>query len=168
MWRWVGHLFYHTIQILRLLLGKFLGQRFIKDNDVGLVLIYDIKGTIAGVQMAVSDWFCSTQACVGLFVKIPTSLITGKYYKFSAVKMFNRDTIAGIDVYVLTAYFVNPRTICQPGRVAQRLTTEGTGTGLWLQNGTDPIRDSFPAPLTEADVTGTKWVKGSCFPTMGK
>ena len=55
MWRWVHQLIYRTIQILRLLLGKFLGQRFIKDKDVGLVLIYDIKGTIAGVQMAVSD-----------------------------------------------------------------------------------------------------------------
>jgi hypothetical protein len=36
------------------LLGVFLGQRFIKDNDIGLVLIYDVQGAIAGVQMAVS------------------------------------------------------------------------------------------------------------------
>ena len=34
--------------------GKYLGQRFIKDNDIGLVLIYDVQGTIAGVQMGVS------------------------------------------------------------------------------------------------------------------
>lgn len=36
------------------LLGKYLGQRFIKNNDIGLILIYDVQGTIAGVQMGVS------------------------------------------------------------------------------------------------------------------
>jgi len=130
--------------------GKFLGQRFIKDKDVGLVLIYDIKGTIAGVQMA-----------------IPTSIVPGKYYNFSAQKMFNRDTIVGTDVYVLTAYFVDPKTICQSGRDASRLKKEGTGTGLWLQNGTDPIHDSFQSPLYEKEINKTKWVKGACFPSMG-
>ena len=40
----------------RIFVGQFLGQRFIKNKDVGLILIYDIKGTIAGVQMAVSDF----------------------------------------------------------------------------------------------------------------
>jgi hypothetical protein len=34
--------------------GKFLGQRFIHGDDVGLVLIYDSHGDIAGSQMAVS------------------------------------------------------------------------------------------------------------------
>jgi hypothetical protein len=81
--------------------------------------------------------------------------------------MYNRDTIAGTDVYVLTAYFVDPKTICQSGRDASRLKKDGTGTGLWLQNGTDPIRDSFPTPLHEAETSTTKWVKGACFPTMG-
>ena len=82
--------------------------------------------------------------------------------------MFNQDTIAGTDVYVLTAYFVDPKTICQAGRNAQALKAQGTGTGLWLQNGTDPIRDTFVAPLLETDVASTKWAKGACFPTMGK
>jgi hypothetical protein len=36
------------------LLGKFLGQRFMKDKDIALILLYDTQGTIAGVQMAVS------------------------------------------------------------------------------------------------------------------
>ncbi len=38
----------------RLFVGKFLGQRFIQGKDVGLILIYDSKGMIAGTQMAVS------------------------------------------------------------------------------------------------------------------
>lgn len=37
-----------------LIIGMFLGQRFIKDNDIALVLIYDVEGNIAGVQLAVS------------------------------------------------------------------------------------------------------------------
>ena len=82
--------------------------------------------------------------------------------------MYNRDTINGIDVYVLTAYLVDPKTICQGGRDAQALKAQGTGTGVWLQNGTDPIRDSFAVPLSESDAVSTKWVKGACFPTMGK
>jgi hypothetical protein len=95
-------------------------------------------------------------------------MVNQKYYNFTAQPMFNRDTIAGIDVDVLTAYFVDPKTICQAGRNAQTLKTVGTGNGLWLQNGTDPIRDSFVASLAESDVSSTKWVKGACFPTMGK
>ena len=82
--------------------------------------------------------------------------------------MFNRDTIAGIDVYVLTAYFVDPSTICTAGRDASRLKKEGTGTGLWLQNGTDPIQNSFQSPVQESDIGSTKWVKGACFPSMGR
>lgn len=95
-------------------------------------------------------------------------MITEKYYKFSAQKMFNRDTIAGVDVYILTAYFVDPSTICTSGRDASRLKNEGTGTGLWLQNGTNPIKDSFSVPLYENAANNTKWVKGACFPSMGK
>jgi hypothetical protein len=95
-------------------------------------------------------------------------MVSQKYYKWSSQPMFNQDTINGTDVYVLTAYFIDPKTICQPGRDAQSLKTVGTGGGLWLQNGTDPIRDTFVAPLVESDVVSTKWAKGACFPTLGK
>jgi len=128
--------------------GKFLGSRFIKEKDVGLILIYDSKGDIAGTQLA-----------------IPTSIIT-KYYNFTAQKMFNQDTIVGIDVYILTAYFVDPATICQSDNVPNRKLGE-TGTGLWLQNGPDPIRDSFHSPKDQSGLNSTKWVQGRCFPTMG-
>ncbi|CAF1451014.1 unnamed protein product [Rotaria sordida] len=130
--------------------GKFLGQRYIKGKDVGVILIFDKQGTIAGVQMA-----------------IPTSMITEKTFKFLSQRMFNRDNIVGIDVYILTAYFVDPSTICTSGRDATGLKNEGTGTGLWLQNGTNPISDSVQAPLYESGVSATKWTKGACFPSMG-
>ncbi|UJR07059.1 hypothetical protein I4U23_011347 [Adineta vaga] len=130
--------------------GTFLGQRFIKGNDIGVILIYDIRGTLAGVQMA-----------------LPVSMAKRDLYKFDTVKMFNRDIVAGIDAYVLTAYFVDPRSICGSGRDAALLKIEGMGTGLWLQNGSDPIINSVQAPLYENNVNTTKWVKGSCFPSMG-
>lgn len=90
------------------------------------------------------------------------------YYKFDTQSMFNRDTVAGVDAYVLTAYFVDPSTICKSGRNTARLQREGTGTGVWLQNGTDPIRDSVQVPQYENLVPGTKWIKGGCFPSMGE
>lgn len=34
--------------------GKFLGQRYMQGQDVSLILIFNIQGAIAGVQMAVS------------------------------------------------------------------------------------------------------------------
>jgi hypothetical protein len=81
--------------------------------------------------------------------------------------MFNLDRIAGTDAYTLTAYFVDPRTICESSVNSNR-DKETTGTGLWLQNGPDPIRDSFSVPLYESGITETKWVRGHCFPSMGK
>jgi len=88
-------------------------------------------------------------------------------YKFDSVKMFNRDEVAGVNAYILTAYFVDPRTICQSGRDSARLKLDGTGNGLWFQNGSDPIIDSVEVPLHENEINQTKWVQGSCFPSMG-
>ncbi|CAF1175274.1 unnamed protein product [Rotaria sordida] len=131
--------------------GLFLGQRLVKKDDPAVILIYDKQGTIAGMQLAVPDVF-----------------ISDTHYKFSTQKMFNRDQVLGIDAHLLTAYFVNPLTICSTGRDPSSLKHEGTGTGLWLQNGTDPIRDSIQIPLFESDLSPTKWDKGLCFPSMGK
>ena len=95
-------------------------------------------------------------------------MISDKYYKFSEQRMYNRDTIAGIDVYILTAYFVDPKTICQSDEHATPRVKRSIGTGLWLQNGTDPIRDSFSSPISQSETNQTKWAQGACFPSMGK
>lgn len=80
--------------------------------------------------------------------------------------MFNEDNIGGVDVYILTAYFVDPTTICSQDNIPNR--KEGaTGTGLWLQNGADPVRDAFSVPLSQGDLNSTKWVQGQCFVSMG-
>jgi charged multivesicular body protein 7 len=95
-------------------------------------------------------------------------MVTEQHYKFSQQKMFNRDNISGIDVYILTAYFVDPKTICQSNRDITTFKKGDIGTGLWFQNGTNPIGDSVSTPIQQSDADKTKWVKGSCFPTMGK
>jgi hypothetical protein len=128
--------------------GKFLGQRFIQGKDYSLILIYDSKGAIAGVQMG-----------------IPISIATA-YYNFTHQPMYNQDTILGTDVYILTAYFFDPKTICQSNGISNR-PVGVTGTGLWLQNGTDPIQNSFLIPINQSDIVSTKWVQGQCFISMG-
>lgn len=80
--------------------------------------------------------------------------------------MFNRDTICGIDVYILTAYLIDPREICRSKKNSNR-KKECQRNGLWLQNGIHPIRDSFFTSSKENEITSTKWVQAQCFPTMG-
>ncbi len=93
--------------------------------------------------------------------------MASQYYNFTGQKMYNRDRIGGVDLYILTAYFVDPTTICRSNGDANR-EVGTTGTGLWLQNGPDPVRDSFSSPIAQSDADNTKWVKGSCFPSMGE
>lgn len=81
--------------------------------------------------------------------------------------MFNRDRICGIDVYILTAYFIDPKRICRSKKNHYR-KDDCRGNGLWLQNGTNPIRDSFLVSIKETELISTKWVQAQCFPTMGK
>jgi len=90
-----------------------------------------------------------------------------QYYNFTQQKMFNQDTIAGVDVYILTAYFIDPKTICQSDANTNRKLGV-VGTGLWLQNGTDPVLDSFSSPIEQSEVNATKWVQGACFVSMGR
>jgi hypothetical protein len=95
-------------------------------------------------------------------------MITDKYYNFTTQKMYNRDTIGGIDVYILTAYFIDPKTICHSDRDINGFKKGDIGSGVWFQNGTDPVRDSVSSPADQSEASTTKWVQGSCFPTMGK
>ena len=95
-------------------------------------------------------------------------MVTEQYYKYSKQPMFNRDTIAGIDAYILTAYFVDPKTICSSDENTNVRLKRDVGTGFWLQNGTDPILNSVSIPIDQAGTSSTKWIEGACFPSMGK
>jgi len=121
--------------------GKFRGQRYWSNNDPALFLLFDKNGIIAGMQ---------------------TSIPKSTNYK-PTISYFQDDG----DYWTQTAYFVNPSTICSTGRSAADLEKDGTGTGLWLQNGPDPTKDLVSIPLDETEAKKTKWGSGKCFYTMG-
>lgn len=124
--------------------AKFLGQRYQYKQDPAMSLLYDTKGIIAGIQTS-----------------IPKTKLTPSAY------LANHQYVDDGDYWTLTAYFVDPSTICTGGRSQEQLKKEGTGTGLWLQTGPDPLKDNFQVPLTEEEVKKTNWKFGHCFWTMG-
>jgi charged multivesicular body protein 7 len=129
--------------------AKFVGQRywFKKDAalDPAITLIYDTKGIIAGIQTSIPKSSNYT---------LPTGISSRQYADDG-------------DYWTLTAYFVDPSTICTSGRSKEQLKQEGTGNGLWLQSGPDPIKDSVRIPINESEVKQTNWKLGKCFWTMG-
>jgi charged multivesicular body protein 7 len=129
--------------------GKFVGQRFwyptkdSKSNDSAVILIFDTKGTIAGIQ---------------------TSVLKSKYNPGAPGQYFIDDG----DYWTITAYFVDPSTICTAGRTSQDLSSQGTGTGLWLQFG-ETAASSVNIPMEEAEIKkDANWGHGKCFKSMGQ
>jgi len=124
--------------------AKFLGQRLWYKQDPAVTLLYDTKGTIAGIQTSIPKSNFT-----------PPSTPAGRQY------------VDDGDYWTLTAYFVDPSTICAAGRTQDQLKSEGTGSGLWLQTGPNPLKDSIKVPTSEEDVKKTSWKFGHCFYTMG-
>lgn len=124
--------------------AKFLGQRYWYKQDPALTLLFDTNGIIAGMQTS-----------------IPKATYTPSDY------LENRNFVDDGDYWTLTAYFVDPSIICAGGRTNDELSEQGTGTGLWLQWGPDPVKDSILVPSSEDDVKKTPWKYGHCFWTMG-
>ncbi|CAC5378604.1 BCHE [Mytilus coruscus] len=122
------------------------GIRYVKDNDMNLILIYDVKGHIAGISAAV-----------------PTNLANGWPHAFLKGHPF----IKSGNHHHISAYFVDPAIICVCGRSTAIYHQQGVGTDLYIQNGTDPIADSMKIPHLQSGITSTHWTKGKCFPTMG-
>jgi len=131
--------------------GKYNGFRYVENSeDPGMVLLYDVQGTIAGIQMVLDK----------------ATLETNNNYNFPAVPIYNPDTFNGQDVYVLTAYFVDPQTICSTGRASSDLTATGTGDILQVQNGPTPASLMLmPRDRPTAEAQG--WSHNKCFVGMG-
>lgn len=67
-------------------------------------------------------------------------------------------------MYVMTAYFVDPQTICSGSGVKSQ---KYIGDRLLIQTGKTPdVHMSIP--IDESGLATTKWVKGGCFVAMGK
>merc|ERR1739847_242282 len=56
-------------------------------------------------------------------------------YDVNGSNWYRSDNVLGEDVYLTTAYFVDPSSICQGGRDQAAFDIEGTGNRLWFQNG---------------------------------
>jgi charged multivesicular body protein 7 len=135
--------------------NNFYGFRYMLNNDPGVTLLYDVNGVIAGIQMNL----------------LKSEVLSSKNkYKYDKVSMFQTTTINGKDVFTLTAYFVNPGTICTTGRNETDLKTKGTGDSLFLQNGAKLPLDStnlIRVPLKRSNAIRDGWTKNQCFYGMG-
>lgn len=127
--------------------SKFRGVRYVKNNDYAVVLLYDVNGYIAGIQCGISK--------SGLPSTYPPAKQRGAIFQDDG------------DHFTLTAYFVDPAHICSTGRTASQYSVEGTGTALYIQNGSNPVTQSIRIPSTQSGLAGTGWTLGHCFPAMG-
>lgn len=131
--------------------GKYNGYRVILGQDTSLSLLYDVQGTIAGIQMNVDK---------------NSVAVSGNHYRYKDVSMYVDDNIEGTSVWTLTAYFVDPSTICTTGRNPNSLSSSGTGDRLYLQNGPTPS-SVIEVPLDRNTAIAQEWTKNRCFVAMG-
>lgn len=117
----------------------FRGNRYVLNNDKSVMLLFDYKGKIAGIQYGILK-----------------SLAHNSGYNRS-------HWISDGDSLVITAYFVHPSVICD----GKRKSTDYIGENLYIQLGPS-IRNLLKIPFEESKIGSTKWVKGKCFWTMGQ
>ncbi|KAK6170277.1 hypothetical protein SNE40_018704 [Patella caerulea] len=126
-------------------IASFRGNRYVKDDDYAIVLLYDVQGYIAGMQAGIPDG----QENKYPFDGIKPPFINDNGYNY------------------MTAYFVDPSTICKTGRSSSDFEDSGTGTNLYFQNGNNPETNHMLIPRDEAAIGDPKWKKGKCFQGMG-
>ncbi|KAL3847997.1 hypothetical protein ACJMK2_018884 [Sinanodonta woodiana] len=127
---------------------NFVGKRYWKDEDPSVMLLYDVNGYIAGIQIGIAK-----------------GLKTGSGDNYPFQQQINAPFVDDGDLYIITAYFTDPATVCTIGRTESDFRTHGTGNVLHIQNGTLPT-DVITAPTHEKDLTSTEWTEGKCFPSM--
>uniref|UniRef100_A0A1W7R968 Venom protein n=1 Tax=Hadrurus spadix TaxID=141984 RepID=A0A1W7R968_9SCOR len=128
--------------------GKFRGRRYIKDNDPAVILIYDSKGFVAGIQSGLPIYEVD---------RVKTT------YPFSSNPIFQLFD----DTYFRTVYFMDPSYICKSNRTKKEFKNN-IGTGLWIQNGSNPNVNLIKVPIKKDELKSTKWTKGKCFVSMGR
>jgi len=123
--------------------STFHGKRYMLEGEHATILIFDVHGLIAGMQMAYKTELKKK----------------GKYRKYAGVMQEVHE--ARGKFYYLTAYFTDPKKICDTK--IQR--AKGIiGDKLVFLAGKDKYVE---APLLSKDAAGTKWVLGRCFIGMG-
>jgi len=121
----------------------FLGKRYMLEGERATILIFDVHGLIAGMQMAYKTELKKK----------------GKYNKYAGAKKKVHEKDGTF--YYLTAYFTEPKKICD----AKVQRTRGIiGDKLVFLAGNDKY---IEAPLLRRDTTGTHWVLGRRSRGMG-
>jgi len=118
------------------------GERYVKNGDYAIILLFDVAGYIAGIQTSIKP--------------------TAAYPNVEQTPPFVKDG----DRMTLTAYFVPPSVICTTGRSDADFAQNGTGPYLSLQLTGKPEASTI-VPSDETGMASTMWTKGKCFPTMG-
>jgi len=131
--------------------GQYWGHRYIVPGDYSLVLMYDVQGTISGLQMLLPH----------------DEILPNNTFRFSDVPYFNNGTFEGREYFILTAYFVEPVEICSAGRNETELIDEGTGRGTWIQIGRTPSNLLTIPDLREVALING-WSDNNCFGGMGR
>lgn len=129
----------------------YVGQRYVyrqagdqKNWDRGTLLIYDVRGYIAGIQM-----------------EIPAA---NKIDQFNRFPPF---VVGKTGARYLTAYFTDPQNICNK-KVRRDPRMVGDRLLILNSNKTMPDGSLINIPLKESWTYGTLWNKGGCVPAMGR
>jgi len=123
--------------------SPFRGKRYMLEEERATILIFDVHGLIAGMQMAYKTELKKK----------------GKYRKFAGVIKTVHEKHGTF--YYLTAYFTDPTKICD----AKVQRAKGIiGDKLVFLAGDNKYVE---APLLSKDAKGTSWVLGRCFIGMG-
>ena len=115
------------------------GRRYVKGNDRSVLLVFDSNGGIAGIATAVPK-------------NLPFN------FPSPSIKPYFQDEG---DSYVMTAYFVEPKTVCNAA--AKSSLTYGDRVVIQGQYAQAVL------PLNQKDaVSSSFWTEGHCFYTMGQ
>lgn len=129
--------------------GDFNGFRWTHPNDSGLALLFDANGYAGGVQALVPQ--------EDLFV-------SGQYFQFDQIPMYQNHTIDGITYFVVTAYFAVPENMCIESPTHEG--NIGTSSKVWFQNGKG-IGNLKEAYKHRSDAISNGWTVNNCIPGMG-
>ncbi|CAL8090487.1 unnamed protein product [Orchesella dallaii] len=131
--------------------GNFNGIQHIIPGDYSAALLFDVNGVIAGIQQLLNK----------------TSILgPDNGVNYPALPVYQTATFEQQEYFLLTSYFVDPAIICTTGRNDTDLISDGTGTGLWIQNGTSPST-SIQVPHNRSVAIEEGWTKNQCFIGMG-
>lgn len=113
------------------------GNRFIKNGDRAVMLLFGAQGQIAGISAGIPK---------NLPYGFPSGVIT-PYFQDEG------------DFLSITAYFIDPKTVC-----SSKVPKIVTGDRLVIQSSSGNL--NVPLTETEIN-TNSFWTKGQCFYTMG-